>query len=376
MANYQIGKGTPSQYGELIDFGNMVFREDFKALLPKLYDNHPETAAEHYVIQENGKVRAMVGSFPITLYVNGEALYTRGIGTVSAHPYDRGKGYMSKLMSLAVREAKEEGAAFMVLSGRRQRYEHFGFAICGTIVQFTMIPENRRHCRAISTEGIGLLPLAENLEYLSACFVLHDRQPLHAQRGEECFLESAQSWNTRVYILLKEGSFAGYCCISNEGMIQELILEDEEMTLPAAMKLLEQENKELTFSVPFYKTRMIEEFMKAAEFFRLFSGPSFQVFDYPRVIKAFLGLKADVAELEPGSLVVEVQGMGRYEICVSKQNVTVEETVKKADVSLPPLEMMRYLFAPESHFLHHASHNPQVRSWLPIPLFFPQQDNC
>lgn len=376
MANYQIGKGTPSQYGELIDFGNMVFRKDFKALLPKLYDNRPETAAEHYVIEENGKVRAMVGSFPMTLYVNGEALSMRGIGTVSVHPYDQGKGYMSKLMSLAVGEAKEEGAALMVLTGRRQRYEHFGFAVCGTIVQFTMIPENRRHCRAISTDGIALLPLAENSEYLLACSALHDRQPLHARRGEERFLEIAQSWNARVYVLLQQGDFAGYCCMNNEGTIQELVLADEEMTLPAAMKLLEQENKELIFSVPFYKTKMIGEFMKAAEGFRLLSGPNFQVFDYPCVIKAFLGLKAGVTELEPGSLVVEVQGMGRYEICVSKQNITVEKTAKKAGVSLPPLQMMRYLFAPESSFLHRASYNPQVRSWLPIPLFFPQQDNC
>lgn len=376
MADYQIGKGSPSQYGELIDFGNMVFREDFKALLPKFYDNHPETAADHYVIEKNGKVRAMVGSFPLTLHVNGEVLSMRGIGTVSAHPYDRGKGYMSKLMPLAVREAQEEGTALMVLSGMRQRYERFGFAVCGTIVQFAMIPENRRHCRAISTDGIALLPLAENPEYLPACSALHDHQPLHAQRREEHFLEIARSWNACVYVLLQNECFAGYCCMNSEGMIQELVLTDKEMTLPVAMKLLEQENKGLTFSVPFYKTKMIEEFMKAAEGFHLFSGPNFQVLDYPRVIKAFLGLKAGVTELERGSLVVEVQGMGRYEICVSQQNVTVEGTAKKADVSLPPLEMMRYLFAPESRFLHRASHNPQVRSWFPIPLFFPQQDNC
>ena len=375
MEDYQIGKGRAEQYDELIDFGNMVFREDFKALLPKLYDHHPETARCHYIIEENQRVRAMVGSFPITLHVNGEELAMRGIGTVSAHPYDRGKGYMSRLMPLAVREAKEHGAALMVLSGNRQRYERFGFARCGTVVQFTMIPENRRHCRAISTDGITLLPLAENMEYLAACAALHDRQPLHARRREERFLEIAQSWNARVYVLLKEAGFAGYCCVNNEGLIQELVLADEEMTLPAVMKLLEKEKRELTFSVPYYKTKMAGEFMKVAEGFHLFSGPSFQVFDYPRVIKAFLGLKAGVFKLQQGSLVIEVQGVGRYEICVRDQTVTVaEEKDKEAALSLPPLDMMRTLFAPESSLLHRTSENPMIRSWLPIPICFPPQD--
>lgn len=375
MEQYQIGKGKLEQYDEMIDFGNLVFKEDFKAILPKLYDGHPETAQYHHVLTENGRVRAMVGCFPLTLHVNGETLAVRGIGTVSAHPYDRGKGYMSKLMPRAVEEAREEGADLMVLCGRRQRYEHFGFAICGTVVHFTMIPENRRHCRAISTEGLAVLPLAEHPEYQSACSALHDGQPLHAGRGEERFLEITQSWSAKAFVLLEQGTFAGYCSCTPEGMLQELVLKDEAQTLPFVMKLLEEEKKELTFAVPSYKTNMIAEFLKVAEGFRLFSGPSFQVFHYPKVIRAFLGLKAASAVLPEGSLTIEVQGMGRYEIQVEKGQVSVEETRGEPEISLPPLDMMRFLFAPESRFVHQTSPNPLVRGWLPIPITLPQQDN-
>ena len=122
-----VTKGLPQDYDELIDFGNMVFKEDFRALLPKLYQDHPEAAAHHHLIREDGRIKAMVGSFPITLKAAGRTLKVRGIGTVSVHPYARGRGYMKTLMGNAVKEAEAEGAALMILGGQRQRYEYFGF---------------------------------------------------------------------------------------------------------------------------------------------------------------------------------------------------------------------------------------------------------
>ena len=62
--NEMICKGAVCDYDDIIDFGNLVFRLDFKSLLPKLYDNHPEKAQCHHLAKEKGKIKAMVGKFP------------------------------------------------------------------------------------------------------------------------------------------------------------------------------------------------------------------------------------------------------------------------------------------------------------------------
>lgn len=65
--NEMICKGDSNDYDDIIDFGNLVFRLDFKSLLPKLYDGHPEKAQCHHLAKEGGKIKAMVGNFPISL---------------------------------------------------------------------------------------------------------------------------------------------------------------------------------------------------------------------------------------------------------------------------------------------------------------------
>ena len=40
--NYCLRRGEEADYADLLDFGNYVFKIDFRSLLPKLYGNHPE----------------------------------------------------------------------------------------------------------------------------------------------------------------------------------------------------------------------------------------------------------------------------------------------------------------------------------------------
>ena len=66
---YCLRRAQEADYADLIDFGNYVFGIDFRALLPKLYRNHPELAADHVMVTEPGergeRIRSMVGCFKI-----------------------------------------------------------------------------------------------------------------------------------------------------------------------------------------------------------------------------------------------------------------------------------------------------------------------
>ena len=87
---------------ELLDFANMVFSmgyggTDFGALLPKAYSPERWDVLMHYMIREDGRIRALIDSYPIEMKLSSgidskiTAVY---VGTVSVHPASRGKGYM------------------------------------------------------------------------------------------------------------------------------------------------------------------------------------------------------------------------------------------------------------------------------------------
>ena len=125
-------KGTPIDGEDILDFGNYVFSQahgpiDFHTLLPKLYKDPAKTASEHYLIKSEGKIKAMVCVDPISIEVGGETLSGCGVGTVSVHPYARGKNYMKGIMDKAVKDMQRQKYDFSILGGQRQRYQYFGY---------------------------------------------------------------------------------------------------------------------------------------------------------------------------------------------------------------------------------------------------------
>ena len=155
---YTLRRGTPEDYEDILDFGNYIFRTDFAALLPKLYKDHPERAAEHLLVTEQRpggeRIRGMSGLFRIPMNVCGRKLMASGVGTVAVHPYDRGKGYMKLTVGGCVDWAREEGHDFVILSGRKQRYQHYGFEKCGSIYSFEWDGTGARQLRTYGVEGV------------------------------------------------------------------------------------------------------------------------------------------------------------------------------------------------------------------------------
>ena len=245
---YTIRYGTEKDYEDILDFGNYVFHTDFR-FLPKLYVGNPARAGEHVLVtepRENGeRIRAMVGSFKIPMSVAGQKLLIRGIGTVSVHPYDRGKGYMKLAMHKAIEDAKAEGADFMILSGRKQRYQHYGFDQCAAFYNFELTPSVFEQLTRFGVEGITapvsldgyrLLSEEESAAYEADCRALFESQPVYGIRKN--FTETAKSWRSELRVLLKDGAFAGYTAAGNPYGVMtagELLLNKNAETIPALL---------------------------------------------------------------------------------------------------------------------------------------------
>lgn len=90
----QIYKGIGTNHcdhEDLIDFLNYVFGMNgfdsgFYRLLPKLYRPAFRPEDHNFIVTEDGKLRAAVGSYPIALSVAGHELSAAGPATRCARP--------------------------------------------------------------------------------------------------------------------------------------------------------------------------------------------------------------------------------------------------------------------------------------------------
>lgn len=377
--NYTVSKGIPEDYEDIIDFANYVFGVDFPSLLPKLYLNHKETAQHHHIVKEGHRIKAVVGSFPLELKVCDSYLKIRGIGTVSVHKYSRHSGYMKLLMNNAVKEMEDEGCDLAVLGGQRQRYEYWGFTPSGINLDLNFNSSNIKHSKIDGKDHYEFLKYDESIiGDLNKAVLLHDSQIVHAKREKDNFIDISSSWDNEVLFIYKNEEFSGYICSSNNHEnISEIVLispDEIDKVIISYMKYFNLNNT----NVVLYLHRS-KEFMKLS---RLCEGYSFNsstniyIINYANVIKSFMNLKNNNSPLDEGVLIFNVEGKGNYKIEVKAGIITVEETDMTHDISLSHLDATALLFS-HSSFANSAYNfsNPLVKSWFPLPLLYPGQDN-
>lgn len=390
---YTLRYGTEKDYEDILDFGNYVFHTDFR-FLPKLYVGNPARAGEHVLVtepRENGeRIRAMVGSFKIPMSVAGQKLLIRGIGTVSVHPYDRGKGYMKLAMHKAIEDAKAEGADFMILSGRKQRYQHYGFDQCAAFYNFELTPSVFEQLTRFGVEGITapvsldgyrLLSEEESAAYEADCRALFESQPVYGIRKN--FTETAKSWRSELRVLLKDGAFAGYTAAGNPYGVMtagELLLNKNAETIPALLAVyqgLTGGKQQLAVNVQPFQTDLIHALGLIAEYGKLETGHGIHVLNYARVAQAYLQVKASYEPLMDGSYVFRVPGTASVRLSVESGKVHAENVSEDvpADITLTHLRMMNFLFEPFGRAGIHGAQPELEKNWFPIPVCFSQQDN-
>ena len=222
-------KGTLEDRQDIVDFGDLVFSKnsrphDFQTLLPKLYGPASQFEPLHYLVKEDGKIRAMICVLPMEYRVGNKILKINGVGTVSVHPAARSRGYMKKLMAWALEDMEAEGYDFSVLGGQRQRYEYFGYTPMGTRLRYTVTRDNLRHRYAGRTfASLHLRPMEE--KDVADCYALYEQQSIRVCRSQEEFLAVLRSWTATPWVVEENDSIVGYFC-SNGNLLPEVLLRN------------------------------------------------------------------------------------------------------------------------------------------------------
>ncbi|HAT4071450.1 GNAT family N-acetyltransferase [Clostridium perfringens] len=416
-------KADEKDYEELVDFINYVFSHsgestDFPVLLPKLYKNK-DKIKYHHIIKVDNMIKGVVGAFPLTLSLLGEKVNLVGIGSVSAHPYSKGQGYMKELMNKAICEMKNENVDMSVLNGYRQRYEHFGYEPCGQHINFNILDLNINYKRdELINKGISIHLLDENdPNIVEKAYKLHCKKNVKIERKKEEFLDILKSWNCRIYSVFKNGEFIGYIS-SNNGFIEEIVIENNnDLNFVIASYIKTFNHREINVRVPIYEREKISQLLKICENYSITKNNNFRIFNYEKIVRIMLKLKVTYSNLEDGEYNIKIINYGILKIKVHKNNVEVkkveektykakgnfnnsedviyeekeyfhnsgEEIYKDKDafnsseeefhIELNELEVMEFLFSPIKFYFNFDKDTPSfLNSWLPLPLYIDNLD--
>ncbi len=375
-------KGTPADQLDYVDFINYVFGmngtdSSFVKLLPKLFREGKDSASDTYFIKENGQMRAAVGAFPITFQICGEILPVRGIGNVAVHPRSRGQSYMKACMKAALDGMLAEGCAFSVLSGRRHRYNHFGYVKCGTDRSYSVTAKTLSYIPVLPDEPkLTMRQLTpEDGRSLDAIAALWDtRTAYRALRPRADLYDIMISWESVPMIFYEGDTLAGWAIIKDSHVFEFIPARIE--LVPSMLRLLSSRWWHLNYHIPLFDKAIAAAIFPYAE--TQFTGADlcFNILNYEKMLSLLLRLKSTYEPLLDGSTVVEINGfrtIERLRLTVSNGIPSVEPTAETPDAVFSHLEAMRAFFledAPDRDKL-----SPLLRTWLPLPIYIFHADN-
>jgi len=370
----EIRLGYDLKAETIIDFADFVFSKshcphDFAALLPKNYGPGRTKPENHVVaLDENRALLGMVMFDAFDLSVGAETLKAVCIGTVSVHPRARGMGIMKRLMAKMEEQEAVKNADLLLLGGRRQRYEYYGFTLSGMACRYVVNADNNRHALPKST--LAVQPLEDH--HMQAAMEIMHGSDVHVKHAADSFYQAHCSWNARPFVLADGGKVIGLADVNRqEAAVCQLTLASSDYAGAAVKALYDDIGRE---SVNF---EMGADDPLNAFLARIASGmdiswhKNYRIKRFHKVIAAFIALKNKKTPLAKGAFSLAVEGIGLI-------NITVNETGIQVDVSqtnekgISQMDACRFFFSPMSGYLP-VSAPP---GWFPLPLFIPNGELC
>ncbi len=389
---------------DMLDFANMVFGVsgeciDFGAFYPKAYSGARCGLVTHHVMEEHGKIRALVDSYPFTMRLRTGAQADSGmelkavyIGTVSVHPLTRNKGYMTALMERAQSDALAQGCALMLLDGNRHRYQHYGFERAGIRYSFHVAFRNVRHCCA-ALYGREYMERPrycfEEIEggdspYLDAMFALYSRKNMVARNRDDFWL-CLQGGHAVTFAVLCGGQLAGYVSLSaDEHNVLEFEMDEKEQIPKMVYDLMAgTDSTQLGVDAGVDECGKIEFLEKMCNNYSISMSHHMKILDYEAVLTFLFGWKQRYVMLAANDYVVGVKNTedgkeNNYLISVREDGTKVTRTDTRADAVFGELEFVSMLTTTLFFVEQQKGDGGRLKNaptgWFPLPFYLPEAD--
>lgn len=383
--NLYYGRGKDEDNKKLISFLDEVFftddpdERDFFNLLPKCYKDEYRPAYNNFVVQdEHGEFRSAIGSFYNDMTVGGEQIKACCIGNVAVGKKYRSMGYMIELMELSVEDMGKNGVDVAYLGGQRQRYGYFGFESSGTVYRFNFSRSAYRHSLKAMPCGLEVSELQpDDIESIENIDRLYSKLPVRSNRTAEKYYDILRSWRDRPYILKKNGEFVGYFVLDyHKTCVCECDVTDKKYYPNLVAAALENtEEYYVSFVVAPFEKDKLEFFTKTADGFNVDGCEMILVYNFEKVIRAYLKAKASYSKLCNGEVTVLINGVRgdeKLRIKVENNNVSVEKFNGEAEFVFDHHAATRAFFSNMEADRDVLPAN--VQQWLPLHVFLSSSD--
>lgn len=370
-------------YDETIRFLNHVFTEahcphDFERLLPKLYQRNEEAIAWNRGIREDGELRGVVGTFPIDWQVGDVTLRVAGIGGVATHPEHRGAGYMRDLMADCVERMHAHDYHMSYLSGRRQRYQRFGYETCGTSYVHHCSRRNFRDVPAAAVE-LAIEPLRpDDDDRVAKVHRLRHSRPVHCSHAGSRFMDVLISNGQLPQVALDPAGEVVACLVlDGDGIsINEVIAGCPETAFEAVRGWVNAQDGLVRVSLLAADAELGRRLWVVSERIEVMPSGNWQIFDWPTTVAALMQIRVAQGGTPDGRLRLAIAGHGVLEIQVAGDAVAAAFADVEPDLECDALVAMRLLFGPVSPSQVAALPDRAsiIEAWSPLPLGWPVTD--
>ncbi len=381
----EIMRLTENDTDEAIALLNRTFSlghhrdEDFRKSLPKMC--RPDQMYKHIGLRRDGKLCAVLGVYPLPTMVAGEKLMFSTMGNVATAPEEQGKGYMSRLLDVAMDELEKIGADASRLGGKRERYNRYGYEECGTLFNFSL---NESHLEALAPFGKGVtsrimsIVSPEILDQIDEAQRIYARNPFRVLRDTPLdFWQTLIAWEcTPIAYYSASGRMIGYLCITPNGQkVSEyaaVTVDDLKAMLACALA------EKRSLSIPVMPHRVDDIMFLSSLAKPSVSLPSmFFIRHWDRVITAMLGLEATYMALPDADFTFAIDGTA-YRLTVREGQPLCEKL--GPDDGSAPLKLDRVTAARVIFGHPRPEERPDIALpetaglILPIPLSWDTQD--
>ncbi len=383
--NLYYGRGRDEDNKKLLSFLDEVFftddpeKRDFLNLLPKCYKDRYRPAYNNFVVQdEHGEFRSAIGSFYNNMTVGGEQLKACCIGNVAVGTKYRSMGYMIELMELSVEDMGKNGVDVAYLGGQRQRYGYFGFESSGTVYRFNFSRNAYRHSlKAIPSELEVSELQPDDTESIENIDRLYSRIPVRSNRPADAYYDILRSWRNRPYILKKNGEFVGYFIFDySKSCVCECDVIDEKYYPNLVAAAFENsEEHSISFIVAPFEKEKLKFLTEKGDGLSVTGCEMILVYDFEKVIRAYLKAKASYAKLCDGEVTVLINGVRgdeKLRIKVENNNVSVEKFDGEAEFVFDHHAATRAFFS--NMEADRGVLPANVQQWLPLDVFLSSSD--
>ena len=366
-------KAKPEERKDYIDLANYVFSysyrpHNFEKLLPKVYGEGVDSASMHRVaVDSRGRLCAQIAVLPETLGVCGTQLNAGFIGTVPVHPRARGQGHMKTLMGEWIREMSGT-CDFAVLSGQRQRYGYFGFTRGGVQAFYTVNGANVRHALGeIREKGLSIRPLFETEGAARLAANLNEKRPAYVRRSPERMPAIFQTFGQNALGVLENGKLIGYLLTDREGgSVSELAMEKPgDIARVVKAYFLASGRREITVASPVWDRELNACLSGFAESWCLEPSGMYRIFNFAKVLRAYLTLRYRSTGLAPGKFSAVMDGQP-VTARVGKDGVEVTSAAAADAIRLNGQQAQELLLTPFGHLKPFSV----PYGWFPLPLSF------